>query len=56
MKTYKLVKKNGQTGIKCLMCRRISWNENDVKYKYCGYCHKFHDQMAAKMEESLKKK
>jgi hypothetical protein len=25
----------------CRACGRTSYNENDVKYKYCGYCHHF---------------
>lgn len=32
-----------QIGIKCLECGRISYNQNDVKFLYCGYCNKFHN-------------
>lgn len=28
--------------IQCLTCGMKSYNENDIKYKYCGKCHKFH--------------
>ncbi len=28
--------------IKCLKCKRTSYNENDIEQLYCGYCHKFH--------------
>ena len=28
--------------IKCLKCGMISYNEYDIKYKYCGYCHEYH--------------
>lgn len=34
------------TGIKCLVCKRTSWNPNDVKNKYCGGCHRYHDDLA----------
>jgi len=43
-KSYELTEKEGQVGIKCRFCGKISWNENDVKFKYCGYCHKFHTE------------
>lgn len=46
---YKIIKKNKETGIKCLRCGRTSWSPPDVENKYCGYCHKFHD-----FEEELK--
>lgn len=25
--------------ITCPRCRRTSWNPNDVREGYCGYCH-----------------
>jgi hypothetical protein len=30
-------------GIKCLRCGRTSHNPNDIAQKYCGHCHRFHD-------------
>ncbi len=40
---YQLVKhKTGQPGIKCLDCGWTSYNHNDVAYRYCGHCDKFH--------------
>ena len=33
-------------GIKCLVCGRTSWNQNDVKNEYCGGCHQYHDIMS----------
>lgn len=33
----------GQQGIKCLTCGLISYNPNDIQFKYCGKCHVFHD-------------
>lgn len=31
--------------ITCPICKMTSFNLNDVNFKYCGNCHKFHDQM-----------
>ncbi|MBA7533406.1 hypothetical protein ES705_25645 [subsurface metagenome] len=31
--------------IKCLICGLISYNLNDVKSKYCGHCHIFHEEL-----------
>lgn len=41
--TYEIVHAAEKTGIKCLDCGRISWNPVDVKARYCGYCHDFHE-------------
>jgi len=30
-------------GIRCLTCGRTSYNRNDVEQRYCGNCHRFHD-------------
>ena len=27
--------------IACKLCRRVSWNANDVRERYCGACHVF---------------
>lgn len=35
----------GQPSITCPTCRMTSYNPNDVRYRYCGNCHEFHDQM-----------
>ena len=29
--------------ITCLKCGRTSHNLNDVKHRYCGHCHVFHE-------------
>lgn len=39
--TYVLIEAG--RGIKCLRCGRISWNRNDVRFLYCGYCKVFHE-------------
>lgn len=43
--TYRLVTHaiSGEPGIHCLRCARVSWNPNDVRQRYCGHCHEFHE-------------
>lgn len=41
--TYRLVDEG--SAIQCLVCGRTSHNTNDVAYRYCGFCHRFHDDM-----------
>lgn len=36
--------------ITCPKCRRTSYNLNDVKHRYCGYCHQFHEFMGMPVE------
>ena len=31
--------------ITCPVCRMVSYNPNDVRERYCGHCHQFHDEM-----------
>jgi ribosomal protein S27E len=31
-----------EMSIKCHICGKTSYNPNDVKNKYCGYCKVFH--------------
>lgn len=38
---YKLLADN--SGIICLTCGRLSRNSNDVRERYCGACHRFHE-------------
>lgn len=42
-KSYKLIlnKQGVPHAIKCLKCKMISYNSNDVREKYCGNCHQF---------------
>jgi ribosomal protein L37E len=35
--------------IRCHRCGRTSYNRNDVAQRYCGFCHRFHD------DEDIKK-
>lgn len=49
-KTYEIVMtptgNPPQIGIKCLVCDMTSWNPNDVTNRYCGNCHRFHEDVA----------
>lgn len=29
-------------GIECRVCGHVSWNDGDVRHRYCGFCHVFH--------------
>lgn len=31
--------------IKCPQCHLISYNSNDIKHKFCGNCHEWHEDM-----------
>lgn len=31
--------------ITCPQCGRTSYNPNDVRERYCGNCHQYHDTM-----------
>lgn len=42
MKTYEILDVAGKAAIRCLVCGKVSYNPNDVRYLYCGYCHTFH--------------
>lgn len=37
---------NHGKAIKCLLCNRISHNPNDIRQRYCGNCHTFHDNFS----------
>jgi hypothetical protein len=47
--TYQLVTMlaHGRTyaGIQCLRCRMISYHPKDIAEKYCGFCHRFHEDL-----------
>lgn len=43
MNTYLLGTENNQPYIQCLQCGLKSFNQNDIKYRYCGHCHIFHE-------------
>lgn len=31
-------------GIRCQTCQRISFHPKDIKERYCGACHVFHEE------------
>lgn len=39
--------------ITCPQCGLTSYNPSDVKYRYCGNCHQFHDMMEAHLASAL---
>lgn len=41
--------------IQCKLCGLRSFNINDVKYRYCSSCHRYHTPEYVDLEE-LKKK
>jgi hypothetical protein len=36
----------GRPSITCPACQRVSYNPHDVMNRYCGACHRFHDDPA----------
>ncbi len=47
MMSYRLVKSafahRSALGIQCLVCGRISYHPEDIRERYCGSCHRFHE-------------
>jgi ribosomal protein L37E len=35
--------RDGRQSITCHTCGRTSYHPEDVRQRYCGYCHVFHD-------------
>ncbi len=48
--TYEIIQSKGQDAIKCLICDMVSYNENDIREKYCGNCNQFHNIMMYQRE------
>ena len=42
--TYKINDAGSHPSITCLRCGMTSYNPNDILYRYCGNCHKFHEE------------
>jgi hypothetical protein len=38
---------SGDPYIKCFMCGHLSFNPNDIRDRYCAYCHVFHQDPPA---------
>lgn len=32
------------SSITCPTCHLVSYNPSDIRERYCGYCHRFHDE------------
>lgn len=43
-KSFEIIRKDSQVGIKCLRCNLTSWNPYDVIHHFCGNCKRFHRQ------------
>jgi hypothetical protein len=43
--TYRLV--DDGRAIECLRCGMVSYHPEDVRQRYCGHCHRFHDDPIA---------
>lgn len=41
--TYQLLQTAAGLAIRCLLCGRVSYNRYDIAERYCGACHRFHD-------------
>lgn len=54
MKTFELVTKNNQEGIKCLLCGLTSFYPHDIKNKFCGSCHLFHEDQGSYITNIMK--
>lgn len=40
---YRIVYFEGESGLQCYECGYVSWNENDLKNRYCTRCKVFLD-------------
>lgn len=46
MTTYDLGHSQGQHNITCRLCSMTSYHPEDVRQRYCGYCHLFHGTLS----------
>jgi len=45
MKNNSLLYRINGNSITCNVCGMTSYNPNDIKYKYCGNCHEFLEEI-----------
>jgi hypothetical protein len=38
-------------GIRCHTCDRVSFHPKDIRERYCGHCHVFHEAYATRRAE-----
>ena len=48
--------KGKETGIRCLICGMVSYNDNDIENEYCGNCHQFHNILEYMEQEKTENK
>lgn len=46
---------DGGEYIRCSRCGRASYNPNDMKFKYCGFCHVHHEVQGPKTANEPRK-
>ena len=44
VRTYDIYEDGGIKVIKCLQCGKSSYNQGDVKNRYCAHCGMFHER------------
>ena len=49
--TYVMGLRGGQPAIQCLCCGLGSSSFQDIKNRYCGFCHAVHEEWTAKNEK-----
>lgn len=40
-RSYRIIEQG--RAIECLGCGAVSYHPEDVRHRYCGHCHQFHD-------------
>lgn len=51
--THRLGSKNGQPNITCTLCGLTSYNYNDIKHLYCGFCHMWHTDTESIKQQTI---
>lgn len=41
--------------ITCPKCKMVSYHTDDIKYKYCGNCHNWHEYMNGEAQKTIRK-
>ena len=51
VETYTLTINNGlPVAITCHRCGCTSYNHQDIEYRYCARCHRFHDERTEEVD------
>lgn len=43
-----------EPSITCPVCHRTSYNQFDINYKYCGYCHDYYKESRPRVKLTLR--